>query len=161
MTFAYKVFQADRVVEMFGLIPDAGLLPAQDSYLASDASTDAIQAALREGYRWVRTDGDLAIFEQESRLTGLLAGASLRDCSCGAKPGQRHKPGCNVERCSVCGRIKSNCDCLGHDPSFARWTGVYPGELEAAALGIDANEFERSGLHQIFFVKPGGGPRGN
>ena len=159
MPFDYKVFQADRVVEMFGLIPDAGLGPVQDSYHSSDAITDAIQAALREGYRWVRTEGDLAIFELAQGRSGTVS-ASLRDCSCGAKPGQRHKPGCGVERCSVCGRIKLNCDCAGHDPSFARWTGVYPGELEAAALGIDANEFER-GLHRIFFVKPHGGLRGN
>ena len=51
MPFAYKVFQVDRVVEIFGV-------SAPDSYLSADAGTDAILAALREGYRWVRTDGD-------------------------------------------------------------------------------------------------------
>ena len=49
--FAYKAFPMERVVEMFGV-------SASDSYLSADADTDAILAALREGYRWVRTEGD-------------------------------------------------------------------------------------------------------
>ena len=157
MPFNYKVFPADRVVEIFGVLPEYGIVPTQDSYLASDALTDEIRAALQAGYRWVRTDGDLAVFELElTTWAANMMRRDLRDCSCGAKPGETHRTGCHVERCSVCGRIKLNCNCAGHDPTFARWTGFYPGELEAAALGMDANEFEGRGLHWILFVRPAG-----
>ena len=95
---------------------------------------------------------------------------------CGVEPGQAHKPGCNVERCSVCGYQKLGCECEGHDPSFSRWTGIWPGYAEARELGLfckwsndngwqicdssdkearpDLNTFLDMGLHRIFFVKP-------
>jgi len=47
-------------------------------------------------------------------------------------------------------------DCEEHDPAFARWTGIWPGKLEAKYLKIDLNEFYRQGYEQIFFVKPKG-----
>jgi len=75
---------------------------------------------------------------------------------CNAKPGQPHEPGCDVERCSVCGRQRLGCSCAGHDPQFARWTGFWPGRLEATALGIGLNELAASGLNDLFFVKPRG-----
>jgi hypothetical protein len=55
------------------------------------------------------------------------------------------------------------CDCQAHDPAFSRWTGFWPGEVEAKALGIDLNEFLERGLHRIFFIKPGpqSGPHTN
>lgn len=50
-----------------------------------------------------------------------------------------------------------SCFCKGrHDPRFARWTGFWPGGLEADALGIDLNTFYEKGYHKIFFVKPKG-----
>jgi hypothetical protein len=79
----------------------------------------------------------------------------LRDChDCGAKPGQPHRPGCDTEQCSVCGGQRLQCRCKAHDSAFARWTGIWPGLAESAALGIDLNEFHRRGLHRVFFVKP-------
>jgi hypothetical protein len=81
---------------------------------------------------------------------------------CGVKPGQPHHNGCDVERCSVCG--KQGLMCWGaphhhekaHDPLFARWTGWWPGLLESEALGIDLNEFAILGYHTYFHVKPTG-----
>jgi len=70
---------------------------------------------------------------------------------CGAEPGELHKNGCDVERCSVCGGQRLQCDCKGHDKHFAKWTGIWPGKAEADYLGIDLNEFAK--YDQIFFVK--------
>ena len=79
----------------------------------------------------------------------------LRNCpDCSVKPGEIHLINCDVERCSVCGRQRLMDDCKGHDPAFSRWTGIWPGELEAKYLEIDLNEFYRQGYEQIFFVKP-------
>lgn len=79
----------------------------------------------------------------------------LRDCpDCAAKPGQRHKTGCDVERCSVCGGQRLSCGCPGHDSAFARWTGNWPGEAEAQLLGTDLNGIHKLGYHKVFFVKP-------
>lgn len=80
---------------------------------------------------------------------------TLQNChDCKAKPGQIHSRNCDVERCSVCGGQHLGCGCEGHDPQFARWTGIWPGYAEAQLLGIDLNELYRRGLHQVFFVKP-------
>lgn len=95
---------------------------------------------------------------------------------CNAKPGQPHIDGCDTEICSVCGGQRLQCSCKDHDPLFARWTGIWPGEAECLALNLyskwvdgkgwvkcdksdpesdgDLNEFYRLGLNKIFFVKP-------
>lgn len=75
---------------------------------------------------------------------------------CGAEPGKPHERKCEVERCSVCGGQKRFCDCEGHDPAFARWTGYWPGMAEAAFLEMDICEFYASGLHKVLFIKPQG-----
>lgn len=77
-----------------------------------------------------------------------------RDCpDCGTKPGQAHLRGCDIEVCSSCGEQALYCGCKDHDPLFSRWTGFWPGALEAAALGIDLNELsERHGA--ALFIKP-------
>lgn len=82
----------------------------------------------------------------------------LHDCGdCGAKAGSVHHAGCDVERCSYCGGQWISCGhsrTRKHDPLFARWSGFWPGELEARAMGIDLNTFHRKGINKIIFIKP-------
>lgn len=78
----------------------------------------------------------------------------LEDChDCGARPGRPHRDGCDVERCSSCGGQRVQCACAEHDPAFSRWTGIWPGEAEAQALGVDLNTFAEQ-FGRTFFVKP-------
>ena len=79
----------------------------------------------------------------------------LKSChDCGAVPGEIHSENCDVERCSVCGGQRLQCDvndCKDHDKQFAKWTGIWPGKAEADYLGLDLNEFQKLAL--IFFIK--------
>lgn len=72
---------------------------------------------------------------------------------CGTKPGQAHLVGCDIELCSSCGEQALYCGCKDHDPLFARWTGFWPGRLEADGLGIGLNEFHAQ-YSKVFFIKP-------
>lgn len=80
---------------------------------------------------------------------------------CGVAPGQAHQDGCDVERCSACGGQLIMCGCDTHDKAFARWTGFWPGSLEADAMGIDLNTLYQRGLNRTFFVKPAHGQAAN
>ena len=73
---------------------------------------------------------------------------------CNAVPGNCHKIGCDVERCSVCGGQYISCGCKTHDQVFSRWTGIWPGKAESELLGVDLNEFYSKGLYKSFFIKP-------
>jgi len=57
--YRYQVFPAAEVLALFAVRPD---LPA-DAFISADRMTAAIQAALAAGFRWVRIDGEHAIFE--------------------------------------------------------------------------------------------------
>lgn len=110
-----------------------------------------------------RTDIPLLVAEVR-RLRQLVRAAeddlsetqAMTTCpDCGVQPGHPHEDGCDVERCSACGRQRLNHeDCPEHDPVFARWSGFWPGSLEADALDIDMNDLHMRGLHKVLFIKP-------
>jgi hypothetical protein len=57
---------------------------------------------------------------------------------CGVPPGRLHEVGCDVERCPDCGRQLITCDCgrrRRRRPRLA-WTGIFPGDAEAAEFGF-------------------------
>lgn len=79
----------------------------------------------------------------------------MKNChDCDAKPGEIHKDGCDVERCSVCGGQRLQCTCPNHDSAFSRWSGFWPGGLEADALNIDLNQFYKQSYYKKIFIKP-------
>ena len=98
------------------------------------------------------TDTDSSILTRPGQaVAGVLSSPQSRDCpDCGAAPGTPHGARCDVERCSVCGGQYLTCGCAGHDPLFARWTGYWPGKLEAVALGVSLNDLDGT----TFFIKP-------
>jgi hypothetical protein len=62
---------------------------------------------------------------------------ALSDCRrCGARPGERHRHDCEVERCCNCGGQRVSCDC----PSRLQrrrlpWTGEWPGLEQCREFG--------------------------
>jgi hypothetical protein len=79
----------------------------------------------------------------------------LVDCGdCGAKPGEIHSTGCDLEICSVCGGQYIGCFHKGHDKSFARWTGIYDDIMISEYLGIDLEEFYNNPKYKFFNIKP-------
>ena len=62
-----------------------------------------------------------------------------RPCpDCGAKPGEQHNDGCDVERCPNCGgqMISCDCDCEGEiEIPRLPWTGEWPGVMECREFG--------------------------
>lgn len=74
-----------------------------------------------------------------------IPGFNPRNCGdCGVEPGATHHPGCDMERCGICGGQAISCGC-GEDPTTDalywenradnRWTGFSAGYPECFALG--------------------------
>jgi hypothetical protein len=60
---------------------------------------------------------------------------------CGAPIGQRHRDGCDIERCPHCGWAALGCSHF--DPNDARrqaWNGKWPGEDDCERLNFFVND---------------------
>lgn len=54
---------------------------------------------------------------------------------CGAKVGEIHRDGCDIEPCPACGRQFLSCDCETDLPPLP-WEGQMPGESDCERLGL-------------------------
>ena len=54
---------------------------------------------------------------------------------CAVAPGEVHRSGCDVERCSSCLGQRLSCGCADHDPDKSRWDGEWPGAKECRERG--------------------------
>jgi hypothetical protein len=72
--------------------------------------------------------------EQPARSpTGRPLRPTCPDCV--AAIGEPHRPGCDVEPCSICLGQRLICDCPGHDPLAVIWEGEWPGASACRTLG--------------------------
>ncbi len=62
-TYNYKLFEKTMVLELFR--HQAQIRP--DAYLSRslNGELDAIRAAIAAGYRWIRSEGEMAVFEKQ------------------------------------------------------------------------------------------------
>lgn len=142
-----------------GCVAFENTMDCAERYIVQLADKDeqiaALQAELSTAHAMI--DGNvraLTKIEAEVERLKKTEKGLLHNChDCNAKPGELHVPGCDVERCSVCGGQRLQCNCRRHDPYFARWTGLWPGEAEAKYLGVDLNEFSIE-FSSVFFIKP-------
>ena len=55
---------------------------------------------------------------------------------CGAKPGELHAEGCDIERCPECGFQRISCECAEESHPRIPWTGEWYGVAECQELGF-------------------------
>jgi hypothetical protein len=68
-TYSYKLFDKTLVLELYRHKPQ--LRP--EAYLSTslNGELDAIRAAVSEGYRWIRSEGEIAVFEKQCPMSGI------------------------------------------------------------------------------------------
>lgn len=69
-SFEYVLLPAAHVIQCLSWIDKSA---APDSYLSKEPATDALKDVLALGYRWIRTEGDHAVFEREILRSPHLA----------------------------------------------------------------------------------------
>lgn len=76
-------------------------------------------------------------------LTEVRARPACPDC--GASVGERHRDGCDVQRCTACSSQWFLCGCDDHDPDRSAWTGEWPGTAECRRRGWFARRVDGQG----------------
>ncbi len=79
------------------------------------------------------------MFIQKSCYTcGMSKSKHCPDC--GTKVGELHDPGCEVERCRLCGKQAIRCPCDRKDVEKLGdkliWMGAWPGDVECIEFGF-------------------------
>ncbi len=80
---------------------------------AAARETDEIRLILGKPYRRIR-------YQQERGFSGMLRRAECHDC--GARAGELHMVGCEVEECPSCHRQAISCGCDAFGAETRRWT---------------------------------------
>lgn len=57
--YEYEILPYDEVVAIFKFTEDPG------AYLSEDSISKELKRILSQGFRWVRSEGDFAVFERE------------------------------------------------------------------------------------------------
>jgi hypothetical protein len=57
---------------------------------------------------------------------------------CGVMPGEKHREGCDVARCLLCGGQRLSCDCTSDEADGDVWDGFWPGTKECYEKGYVA-----------------------